>query len=150
MKTAKITNIEKKHKTFKTNDGKELYVFELTLDNGDLGAIYKQSDNAYVNEGDSITYELTDRGTIKIQREGGFTPSKSNSYNYTKDEKTKIFDAKDRRISKLAILKCSCELVAAGKIELSDVETFSENMLNWVYDKQGTKDLAFADEQAPF
>ena len=34
MKTAKITNIEKKSKPFITNDGKTLYVFELKLDNG--------------------------------------------------------------------------------------------------------------------
>ena len=150
MKTAKITNIEKKSKPFITNDGKTLYVFELKLDNGDLGAIYKQSDNAFVNVGDSINYELTDRGTIKIQREGGFTPSRSSSNNYTKEEKSKIFDAKDRRISKLAILRDTLNLVCHDKIELKDVETFAENMLNWVYDKQGTKDLAFADEQAPF
>jgi hypothetical protein len=31
MKTAKITNIEKKPE-FRTNDGKTLYVFELELD----------------------------------------------------------------------------------------------------------------------
>ena len=150
MKTAKITNIEKKSKPFITNDGKTLYVFEIKLDNGDLGAIYKQSDNAFVNVGDSINYELTDRGTIKIQREGGFTPSRSSSNNYTKEEKAQIFDAKDKRISKLAILKCAVELVCNDKIQMSEVETFSENMLNWVYDKQGTKDLSFADEQAPF
>ena len=150
MKTAKITNIEKKQKPYITNDGKTLYVFELKLDNGDLGAIYKQSDNPYVSVGDSITYELTDRNTIKIQREGGFTSTRSSNYNYTKEEKTQIFDAKDRRISKLAILRDTINLVCHDKIELKDVETFAENMLNWVYDKQGTKDLAFADEQAPF
>ena len=150
MKTAKITNIEKKQKPYITNDGKTLYVFELELDNGDKGAIYKQSDNPYVSVGDSINYELTDRGTIKIQREGGFTSNRSSNYNYTKEEKTQIFDAKDRRISKLAILRDTINLVCHDKIELKDVETFAENMLNWVYDKQGTKDLAFTDDQVPF
>ena len=149
MKTAKITNIEKK-KDFVTNDGKTLYVFELELDNGDKGAIFKQKDNPYVEVGDSITYELTERGTIKIQRDGGFAKPKSDNQFYTKEEKTQIFDAKDRRISKLAILRDTLNLVCHDKIELKDVETFAENMLNWVYDKQGTKDLSFADEQAPF
>ena len=69
MKTAKINNIHQKP-NFKTNDGKTLYVFELTLDNGDVGAIFKQKENPYVQIGDSINYELTERGTIKIQREG--------------------------------------------------------------------------------
>tara|TARA_R100000781_G_C4073396_1_gene125266 strand:- start:502 stop:951 length:450 start_codon:yes stop_codon:yes gene_type:complete len=149
MKTAKINNIDQKP-NFRTNDGKTLYVFELTLDNGDVGAIFKQKENAYVQVGDSITYELTERGSIKIQREGGFTSTNKDNQFYTKEEKTQIFDAKDRRISKLAILKCSCELVSAGKIELSDVQTFSENMLNWVYDKQSTKNLEFTDDKIPF
>ena len=149
MKTAKITNIEKKSKPFITNDGKTLYVFELKLDNEDLGAIYKQSDNAFVNVGDSINYELTDKGTIKIQREGGFTPSRSSSNKYTKEEIEK-FEAKDRRISKQAILKCVVELVCHNKLQINEMQPFAENLLNWVYDKQGTKDLSFADEQAPF
>ena len=68
MKTAKITNIQKKP-DFITNDNKTLYVFELSLDNGDTGAIFKQKDNAYVEVGQEISYELTERGTIKIQRE---------------------------------------------------------------------------------
>ncbi len=149
MKSAKINNIEKKP-DFRTNDGKTLYVFELELDNGDKGAIFKQKDNPYVEVGDSITYELTERGTIKIQRDGGFAKPKSENQFYTKEEKTQIFDAKDRRISKLAILKCSIELVCSDKIDISEVQTFSENMLDWVYDKQSVKNLNFTEDKAPF
>ena len=149
MKTAKITNIEKKQKTFRTNDGKELYVFELTLDNGDFGAIYKQSPNAYVNVGDSINYEKTERGTIKIQREGNFTPS-NNSNQYSKEEKNNIFNAKDRRIAKLSVLKSTIELVCNDKIDISEVQVYADNMLDWVYDVQSTKKLEFTDDKAPF
>ena len=150
MKTSKITNIEKKSKPFVTRDGKTLYVFELKLENGDIGAIFKTTDNPYVAVGDTINYTQTETGNIKIQREGYSNNGSNSNYNYTKDEKTKIFDAKDRRISKLAILKCAVELVCSDKIQISEVETFSENMLNWVYDKQGVKDLEFTDDKIPF
>ena len=149
MKTAKITNIEQKQKTFRTNDGKELYVFELTLDNGDTGAIYKQSPSAYVNVGDSINYDLTERGTIKIQRDGNYTPSNNNNQ-YSKEEKNNIFNAKDRRIAKMAVLKSAVELVCNDKIEIDDVQKYADNMLDWVYDVQSTKNLEFVNDKAPF
>lgn len=146
MKTAKINNIDQKP-NFRTNDGKTLYVFELTLDNGDVGAIFKQKENAYVQVGDSINYELTERGTIKIQREGGFA---SNNNQFTKEEKTNIFDAKDRRIAKLSVLKSAVELVCSEKINIEDVQKYADNMLDWVYDKQSTKNLEFTDDKVPF
>ena len=152
MKKGTITNIDKKP-DFRTNDGKTLFVFELELDNGDKGAIFKQKDNAYVEVGQEITYEITERGTIKIKREGfsnSFKAPANDDRFYSKEEKAQIFDAKDRRISKLAILKCSVELVCNDKIDLSEVQTFSENMLDWVYDKQSTKSLELTDDQAPF
>ncbi len=150
MNTSKIINIEKKSKPFITNDGKTLYVFELELENGDKGGLFKTTENPYVSVGDTINYTKSEHGNIKIQREGGFTPSRSSSNNYTKEEKSKIFDAKDRRISKLAILRDTLNLVCHDKIELKDVQTFAENMLNWVYDKQGVKDLEFTDDKIPF
>lgn len=148
MNKSKITEIEKKEKPFITRDGKTLYVFQLKLENGDIGAIFKTTDNPYVSVGDTINYTKTETGNIKIQREG--YSNNNNSYNYTKDEKTKIFDAKDRRISKLAILKCAVELVCNDKIQLDDLEKYSDNFLNWVYDKQGVKDLEFTDDKIPF
>ena len=148
MNSSKITEIEKKEKPFITRDGKTLYVFQLKLENGDIGAIFKTTDNPYVSVGDTINYTKTETGNIKIQREG--YSNNNSSYNYTKDEKTKIFDAKDRRISKLAILKCAVELVCNDKIELNDLEKYSDNFLNWVYDKPSVKDLEFTDDKIPF
>tara|TARA_B100000963_G_C22185186_1_gene476250 strand:+ start:93 stop:545 length:453 start_codon:yes stop_codon:yes gene_type:complete len=150
MKTSKIIEIEKKEKPFITRDGKTLYVFQLKLENDDIGAIFKTTDNPYVAVGDTINYTKTETGNIKIQREGFTNNGSNNNFNYTKDEKTKIFDAKDRRISKLAILKCAVELVCNNKIELNDLEKYADNFLNWVYDKQGVKDLEFTDDKIPF
>ena len=62
MKTGKVTNVQGSG-TFK-----ELFVFELQLDNGDTGKIYKKGQDAGVKVGDEITYTLNDKGSIKIQR----------------------------------------------------------------------------------
>jgi len=149
MIKSKIINIEKQSKPFITNDGKTLYVFQLKMENGDIGGLFKTTENPYVSVGDTINYTKTERGNIKIQRDG-FVSSNKENFNYTKDEKTKIFDAKDRRISKLAILRDTLNLVCHDKIDLKDVQTYADNFLNWVYDKQGVKDLEFSDDKIPF
>jgi hypothetical protein len=60
-KEGKITNIQ--------GDGtfNDLYKFEIELDNGDSGKIYKKRDNAGVLVGETITYTKNDKGTIKIK-----------------------------------------------------------------------------------
>lgn len=149
MITSKIINIEKQSKPFITNDGKTLYVFQLKMENGDIGGLFKTTENPYVSVGDTINYTKTEHGNIKIQRDG-FGSSNKENFNYTKDEKTKIFDAKDRRISKLAIIRDTIQLVCHDKLQINEMQPFAENLLNWVYDKQGVKDLEFTDDKIPF
>lgn len=143
MKTAKILHISKKP-DFQTNDGKTLFVFELELDNGDRGAIFKQRDNPYVEEGQSITYEMTERGTIKIQREGGFSSNNSASYSTKKD------DVQDY-IIKQSSLKCAIDLIVHDKIDPHDWKKTAENFFDWV---KGNDDSQPAfenrDTKAPF
>tara|TARA_R100001594_G_scaffold31970_1_gene59439 strand:- start:424 stop:846 length:423 start_codon:yes stop_codon:yes gene_type:complete len=140
MKTAKITNIEQKPE-FKTNDGKTLYVFELELDNGDKGAIFKQKDNPYVEVGQEITYELTDRGSIKIQREGGgFNSSQS----FKKDSNVQEY------IIRQSSLKCAIDLVVAEKIEAHEWEKMANSFVEWVYGKQQVKEMPSFAEKSPF
>tara|TARA_R100001086_G_scaffold168914_1_gene91855 strand:+ start:3225 stop:3674 length:450 start_codon:yes stop_codon:yes gene_type:complete len=149
MITSKIINIEKQSKPFITNDGKTLYVFQLKMENGDIGGLFKTTENPYVSVGDTINYTKTEHGNIKIQRDG-FGSSNKENFNYTKDEKTKIFDAKDRRISKLAIIRDTIQLVCHDKLQINEMQPFAENLLNWVYDKQGVKDFEFTDDKIPF
>jgi len=141
MKKAKITSIEKKP-DFQTNDGKTLYVFELELDNGDKGAIFKQKDNPYVEVGQEITYEINDRGSIKIQREGGgFAPKQS----FKKDSNVQEY------IIKQSSLKCAIDLVVAEKIEPHEWEKMANSFVEWVHGKSQVKEMpSFADTKAPF
>ena len=144
----KVTKITKKE-TYTTKDGRTLYPFELVFDDNSVGCIFKASENSGIELNQTIKFTQTDKGTVKLYREG-YSNNFSSNNNYTKEEKTKIFDAKDRRISKLAVLKAAVELVCSDKIDIADVQVYAENMLNWVYDKQGTKGLEFADDKVPF
>ena len=140
MKTAKITNIEKK-KDFVTNDGKTLYVFELELDNGDKGAIFKQKDNPYVEVGQEITYEINDRGSIKIQREGGgFNSNQS----FKKDSNVQEY------IIRQSSLKCAIDLVVSEKIEPHEWEKMADSFVEWVYGKKQVKEMPSFAEKSPF
>ena len=141
MKKAKILTIDKKPE-FRTNDGNTLYVFELELDNGDKGAIFKQKDNPYVEVGDSISYELTERGTIKIQREGGgFTPKQS----FKKDDNVQEY------IIKQSSLKCAVDIcIAQGLYSPEDILSRAEAFTNWVMNKNQVSGLNFVDDKAPF
>ena len=139
-----------------------LYKYEIEMENGHSGDINSkvlEDDEKFSwKVGEEVNYERIQRGQfINFKKHNPeFTSTSNYSSNnnderfYSKEEKSQIFNAKDRRISKLAILKCSVELVCNDKIDISEVQTFSENMLDWVYDKQSTKGLAFTDDKAPF
>jgi hypothetical protein len=152
MKKAKILSINKK-KDFNTNDGKTLYVFDLELDNGDTGVIYKTKDNPYVSIDQEIKYTISERGTIKIEREdgGGFQQKRfsqpSDDRFYTKEEKSNIFDAKDLRITKLSCLNRSIDLVISDKINKDQWKEMANSFVEWVYDTE--KHLPFSSNNQP-
>ena len=139
MKTAKITNIQKKP-DFITNDNKTLYVFELSLDNGDIGAIFKQKDNAYVEVGQEISYELTERGTIKIQREN----SNFSSNRPAPDN--------DRQLSiiRQSSLKAAIDLVVHEKIEIHELIKTADSFVDWVQGKKQAEYTNNSTDKAPF
>jgi len=139
MKTAKITNIQKKP-DFITNDNKTLYVFELSLDNGDIGAIFKQKDNAYVEVGQEISYELTERGTIKIQREN----SNFSSNRPAPDN--------DRQLSiiRQSSLKAAIDLVVHEKIEIHELIKTADSFVDWVQGKKQAEYTNHSTDKAPF
>tara|TARA_R100000781_G_scaffold37026_1_gene26221 strand:+ start:2034 stop:2453 length:420 start_codon:yes stop_codon:yes gene_type:complete len=139
MKTAKITNIQKKP-DFITNDNKTLYVFELSLDNGDTGAIFKQKDNAYVEVGQEISYELTERGTIKIQREN----SNFSSNRPAPDN--------DRQLSiiRQSSLKAAIDLVVHEKIEIHELIKTADSFVDWVQGKKQAEYTNNSTDKAPF
>ena len=134
MKTGKVTNVQGSGKF------KELYVFELQLDNGDAGKIYKKAQDAGVKIGEEITYTLNDKGSIKIQREqysGGGSSFSGNSSKMSKEEWA-IKDAKrDANIAKQVSLKAAVELCSAyiksgNSVNSADVLRLADTFTNWV------------------
>ena len=60
MKNSKVVNVQG------SGMFKELYVFEVELDNGDLGKIYRKSNDSKLTNGQDISYTINDKGSIKI------------------------------------------------------------------------------------
>tara|TARA_R100000742_G_C4269412_1_gene87897 strand:+ start:266 stop:679 length:414 start_codon:yes stop_codon:yes gene_type:complete len=60
MKNSKVKNVQG------SGMFKELYVFEIELDNGDIGKIYRKSNDSKLSVGQDISYTMNDKGSIKI------------------------------------------------------------------------------------
>ena len=80
MKKSIIKKIEAKDKF------KEMYKFELTMENGDVGIIYKVENDPKVSEGDEKHYTLKPNGSMKIVNPEYQNNSTNYSYKATDDE----------------------------------------------------------------
>ena len=140
MKTSKIKNIQGSG-TFK-----ELYVFELQLENGDNGKIYKKSQESGVKVGDEITYTINEKGSIKIQREEYQKQSYSNKQSV--DVQSSIIKQSSL---KAAVELCSAYVKVGNTVSSSDVLRIADTFTNWVNGantevvKQAEKVLAQVD-----
>ena len=120
MKTANIKSVQP------SGNFKELFMFEVELDNGDTGNIYKKSINPDLELGQSVTYTINDKGTIKIQRD---IPSK-----YTQNTST---DDRQELIVKQSCLKAAVEYDKTCTPE--DVLKNAQTFYDWVFGKSSTK-----------
>ena len=76
MKNSKVKSIQA------TGNFKELYKFEVELDNGDIGTLYRKSKDSKLSNGQDISYTINDKGTLKIvtdyqKNQGQSSPQKS-------------------------------------------------------------------------
>jgi hypothetical protein len=125
-----------------------MYKFEIEMENGDIGEYSaKMEKQLKFIEGEEVEYEFIGGDWPKIKPVWNNNFNSNTSKNeYTKEEKV-WFEEKDRRITKQCVLKCAVDLVCNDKIDISEVETYANNMLDWVYgDIKTTKKV----EQPPF
>ena len=120
MKTANIKSVQP------SGNFKELFMFEVELDNGDTGNIYKKSQNHGLELGQSVTYTINDKGTIKIQRD---IPNQ-----YTQNTPT---DDRQELIVKQSCLKAAVEYDKTCTPE--DVLKNAQIFYDWVFGKSNTK-----------
>ena len=118
MKTAKVKNIQQDGKF------KELFKFEVELDNGESCSLYKKTENPYIKVGEEVKYTTNDKGTMKIVREAGAQSSYiSNS---------------DRELN---IVKQSCLKAAVETVKSNDyaaVLEVAEIYTKWVMNSTDT------------
>ena len=133
-----------------------MYKYEIEFENGQGGEYLSKFENqTKFVVGNETEYERTERGQfVKIKPVSNFQPGqsytpppKNDDRFYSKEEKSKIFDSKDKRISKLACLKSSIELVVNDKIALSDWKSTCNSFMEYVYDED--ESMPF-EEKAPF
>ena len=122
-----------------------MYKFEIEMENGDIGEYSaKMEKQLKFIEGEEVEYEFIGGDWPKIKPV--WNNSNTSKNEYTKEEKV-WFEEKDRRITKQCVLKCAVDLVCNDKIDISEVQTYANNMLDWVYgDIKTTKKV----EQPPF
>ena len=49
---------------------KEMYVFNISFENGDIGKVYKKKNSIYQNIGDEVEYTINDKGTVNFVFKG--------------------------------------------------------------------------------
>lgn len=115
MKKGIIKKIEAKDKF------KEMYKFELTMDNGDVGIIYKVDNDPKVSEGDEKHYTLKPNGSMKIVNPEYQNNNTNYSYKATNDEDN---------IRKAVALKCASQIAAATGLSTKETVNLAWNFLN--------------------
>ena len=130
MKKGKVVSVK--------GDGtfKDLYKFEVELDNGDNGVMYKRTPQHWLEEGQDINYTINDKGTLKVIREGWDNPPSSNgSPSFKKDNSVQKY------IIKQSSLKASVDLCCSKGIHnKEDVVAIAQYFTDWVLGKQEEKE----------
>jgi len=128
------------------------YKFEIEMANGDIGEYSSKSkDQTKFVVGQETEYEFTDGKFPKIKPVSNFQPqanySKPNDDRfYTKEEKAKIFDGKDLRITRLSCLNRAVDMaVAEGVYTHENILKRANVFVDWVYSEN--KD---SEENLPF
>tara|TARA_R100000781_G_scaffold78033_1_gene48357 strand:+ start:245 stop:673 length:429 start_codon:yes stop_codon:yes gene_type:complete len=107
---------------------KDMFIFEITLENGDVGNIYRKTDDAKVEVGQEIEYDLKPSGTIKIITD-------YNREEFIKKTTTISNPNKDNvqlMIVKQSCLKCAVEMDKSG--DRSKIVDDAQYFVDWVTD----------------
>jgi len=117
MKKSIIKKIEAKDKF------KEMYKFELTMENGDVGIIYKVENDPKVSEGDEKHYTLKPNGSMKIVN----PEYQNNSTNYS----YKAIDD-DTNIRRAVALKTGVQFAIAKEMNSDQAVEVAEKFLKFL------------------
>ena len=121
MKNSKVVNVQG------SGMFKELYVFEVELDNGDIGKIYRKSNDSKLSVGQDISYTINDKGSIKIVTDYQKNQSQSSKKNKNVDD----------LITRQTVIKASVDYDNQCSIE--DVLKNAQIMYEWIWQLSSTE-----------
>ena len=138
MKNSKVVNVQG------SGMFKELYVFEVELDNGDVGKIYRKSNDSKLSNGQDISYTINDKGSIKI-----VTDYQKN--NQSQSSPKQDVD-KNNSIARAVALKCAVEFdnQCTPEVALKNAKYFYDNWLSDDYTDKGKIDMIKKSFDAQF
>lgn len=139
MKNSKVVNVQG------SGMFKELYVFEVELDNGDIGKIYRKSNDSKLSNGQEISYTMNDKGSIKIVTD------------YQKNNPTQSSPQKSDDVQKLIVKQSSLKAAVDydNKCSTQDVLQNAQMFYEWVWglnptEKKINKIAEDIDSDLPF
>lgn len=124
---------------------KEFHILEVAFDDNQGGTVLAKSTTPSYKVGDEVQYTKNERGGIKIQRENNFQPNS----NYT----PKVSNSnQSEQIARSVVFKGAIDLVAAGKIQITEIPSFVDKYLNVVTGAaaQSTTYANHFQEESPF
>lgn len=136
--TARVVSVSPKG-DYQLRDGKTLYKFFVSMDNGDSGeySSVKADQDKFV-VGQEVEYELTNTQygnkikPVYSQGGGGYTPS----YSSGSDDKQKM-------IVKQSCLKAAVDLLKDKGAKSTDVLKIADSFVNWVLESDKQEDTTY-------
>ena len=118
MKNSKVVNVQG------SGMFKELYVFEVELDNKDVGKIYRKTNDSKLSTGQEISYTINDKGSIKIVTD------------YQKNNPTQSSPQKSDEVQKLIVKQSSLKSSVDYNSNCSTEEVLenAQRFYEWVWD----------------
>jgi hypothetical protein len=143
---AKITSIQP------SGNWRDLFKFEVSLDNGVTGTVFAKTESLRFGIGDEVAHEINDKGTLKLQKpEYAGTPSTGYSAQKQYTPKPTGKD-QSQQIARSVVFKGAVDLIAAGKMDIKSIPSFVEEYL-WVVTGEAPKGRSHQDhfsEESPF
>ena len=138
----KITSIQDTGRMWK-----EFHILNITFDNNDGGDVLAKSTSPSYKVGDDVQYTKNERGGIKIQREqNNFSNSSTSNYS------PKVKQDNSEQIARSVVFKGAIDLVASGKLQVTDIPSFVDKYLFVVTgaQAQGASYANHFQESSPF
>lgn len=113
----------------------EFYKLEIRFDNGDFGTAFAKSPNPSYQIGDEVDYSKNEKGTIKIQKAGGFGGGNGGSFSNT----SKVSgDERSASIIRQVALKAAVEYACAAKHDVNTILANAEIFNKWMSGQSAT------------